>query len=244
VNNILFYGEARDIFPYGIVTDFAWGFINSIQLVFNRLTIDEYIEICFKYLIEKNKDALPKIFVRSYLCCIHFLHNIIKKTRTFSNDEVVVKSLNLFFTVIQTSKHIDEFEKNYGHVINICYSEFKTPTFEQSFEYINNILKQNESSNIDEYEDSDSDDYLSMTDSSEELDLKSEKSQKRKKVKLSSNAVACRQNEKTIKERSRFHKYFEDFYNVKTTLIDTNNFDDNLQANEFYNMMMMIIVYF
>ena len=44
VDNILVYSE-KEIFPKGVVTDHAWGFINAVQLVFNRKTIDETLDL-------------------------------------------------------------------------------------------------------------------------------------------------------------------------------------------------------
>ena len=127
VDNLLAYGTAKEMFPKGVVTDFAWNFINAVQLVFNRKTIDEFLEMCFKFLFEEGF-VFPEHFVFSVLCCIHLLHNVIKKTKSFSSDPAIQRSFNLFFTVLQTSDN-ENFEQNYRHIINICHNKFKTNEF-------------------------------------------------------------------------------------------------------------------
>jgi len=69
---------------------------------------------------------------------------------------------------------------NYGHIFVICYSEFKSQEFDQSFDFINNILKQKDTSVLDEDCESDSCDYMTVTDSDDDRENEIEKSKKRK----------------------------------------------------------------
>ncbi len=94
------YGDKSKILPHGIVTDFSWAFINSVQEVFNKLEFVEYLDLCYDYLVKKFPLS-SRIFVKSFLCWIHFFKNIIKKTKKFSKDKKVVISFNFFFNILQ-----------------------------------------------------------------------------------------------------------------------------------------------
>ncbi len=114
--NIQIYAEIDKIKPFGIVTDFSFSLLNSIQSVFSKTNICEYLDICYEYLVENKMKALNKFNVRSFLCASHFLKMIFDKTRRKNTDKSIVKSYNLLFTVLHNCVTFYEFEEVNSHI--------------------------------------------------------------------------------------------------------------------------------
>ena len=51
--NLLMFGESRTLYPHGIVTDCSFAFINAVQFIFNKLTITQYLDHCYEFLLIK-----------------------------------------------------------------------------------------------------------------------------------------------------------------------------------------------
>ena len=116
--NLLLYGEPNKIFPYGICTDCCFAFINSIQSVFNMLTLNEYLDFTYEFLF--NGTSLPpclKVF--SFLDSVHFLKIIADKTKKMKIEKYVKVSFNLMFTILQNCITIEEFKQNYEYLIKV-----------------------------------------------------------------------------------------------------------------------------
>ena len=113
--------------------DFSWTNINSINNVFNGLTILQYLNLTYDLLIE-HKNESQNIFniIRSmvYICSTHFLKIIIKRVSFV--DEKFEKKLKksfdyknkmkiciFFFTLLQNSTSIDQFNILLEHLYNI-----------------------------------------------------------------------------------------------------------------------------
>jgi hypothetical protein len=137
------FGEKKTILPSCIVTDFAWSLLNGVQNVFNRLDFIDYLNLCYDLLIKKTP-LDSRILVLSILCWIHFLKNIIKKTRTLSSVKKVQIAFNLFLNILQNCIKIEEFEKYYLHIVVVLASPYKNKFFQENFQEIYEALKTRE----------------------------------------------------------------------------------------------------
>jgi len=82
LNRLLDQATTTNILPKIIVTDMGWALINSVLRVFNNCDMIEYLNYCYKLLLENKVEFKDKrIKVIYYTCSTHFLVNIIKKTK-------------------------------------------------------------------------------------------------------------------------------------------------------------------
>jgi hypothetical protein len=133
---LLAYGDLNSNLPYGIVTDFSWSLINSVQSAFNNSTISEYLDYCYE-LITKKIDN-PKFAVKSFLCSTHFIHMISKKTKKITeNQKELSQIFNHLFSILQNSTSLSEFTAWLKDIIHLTGSEFKTKQYSIAYQSIN-----------------------------------------------------------------------------------------------------------
>ena len=220
----MLYGEPSKIFPYGICTDCCFAFINSIQSVFNMLTLNEYLDFTYEFLFN-GTSLQPCLKVFSFLDSVHFLKIIADKTKKMKIEKYVKVSFNLMFTILQNCIKIEEFKQNYEYLIKVLLIPKKNEIFKEAFNALNGVLKNRESNtnenndvqtneeSNEETNENDDDvivcDEESGNESEEEIDL--EKKSKTKIKQTKSTRI-----EKTIREQSKFHKFFENFMNEKS----------------------------
>ena len=113
--------------------DFSWTNINSINNVFNGLTIIQYLNLSYDLLIEHKNDS-HNIFniLKSmiYICSTHFLKIIIKRVSSINEKcdkkhkkhfeyKNKIKICVFFFTLLQNSISIEQFNILLEHLYNI-----------------------------------------------------------------------------------------------------------------------------
>lgn len=75
--------------------------------MFNDLTIIQYNDLCYSILIDKQAGNIDTIKSRPYLCSVHVLKNVIKKSKAVKVNENVRQVFVQVFTLIQNSLTID-----------------------------------------------------------------------------------------------------------------------------------------
>ena len=63
------------ILPKIIITDMAWGLINSVLECFNQCDIHDYLRQCYNFTVLKNKNT-------NKTCCIYFITNFVREFHT------------------------------------------------------------------------------------------------------------------------------------------------------------------
>jgi hypothetical protein len=250
--NMQIYGEIDQIKPFGIVTDFSFSLINSILSIFNKTNINEYLDICYEYLVENDMEALNKIKVRSFLCATHFLKMIIDKTRVKNADKSIVKTYNLLFTVLQNCVTFYEFETVFTHICWILECPFKNNAkFQESFDYIDTILRERSTKidlseiideEISDYQEQSEDSFQNSEPEDVERTQIDEERSKRKKLPISQKIDLS--NEKTIREKSKFFQYFNNIQNkIETEIVSCLDFDNmDTDLNMYYNQEVLNLI--
>ena len=67
------------ILPKIIITDMAWGLINSVLECFNQCDIHDFLRQCYNFTVLKNKNTNLKVIY--YTCSTHYLKNMSKKVK-------------------------------------------------------------------------------------------------------------------------------------------------------------------
>lgn len=99
----------------GIVTDFSYANIHAMCKAFNRCTLLEYLQKCYKA-IEDETPLEAIIVVGIFLCCAHFMKMVCKDVETVSkniNQSHYFKNLVATILLLQDIKILDEFILNF-----------------------------------------------------------------------------------------------------------------------------------
>lgn len=137
----------RNLVPNIIVTDLSWALINAVMSSFNKCLPKQYLNWCFKILIENQHDInlLNAMRVRIYLCNSHFIKNIIKKLKGL-NEKVCTKVIRKTFlymtTLVQNSTCIKLINDHLKHIYNIFNNRILDESVLFSLSYLNNELNQ------------------------------------------------------------------------------------------------------
>lgn len=128
--------------PLIVVTDNSKALINSVLNIFNKCDITEYLFWCSEIFLKQRTELSKKISVRIYLCCAHYLHNIVYRVKKFNCDNTVKKFFIFCFTILQNSITIDEIENYLINIYNIFNNEFLDGTVEKSKAIIDQTISQ------------------------------------------------------------------------------------------------------
>ena len=95
-------GKNRFVFAPVIVTDFSWTLISSVLDAFNKISVNEYLSLCFEILADR-KDV-NSINAVIYLCAAHFI-KLIKKVNVA--EPLLDDNVNLRYRLIKRFKTFD-----------------------------------------------------------------------------------------------------------------------------------------
>ena len=206
--------------------DFSWCNINSINSVFNGLSIIQYLNLTYDFLYEHKNDPQNILnIVKSmvYICSTHFLKIIIKrlnnekeKFQKSSMFQSKVKTCIFFFTLLQNSTTIEQFNIFLEHLYNIFMSKTKSLKTLNSLQILLNAV-------ADRSYNEEINDYIDF-----ERDISFEQKLLNQKQYVISEAPF-----ENIKTDSPFTKYYKIFEKKLEILNDHLN-DDNFEENEYF----------
>ena len=148
------FWRKKNILPQGIVTDFSFTFINSIQQVYNQMTINEYLDICFDYLVN-NKDLPERLYIKSYLCASHMIKLISKKAKNITKQKEVSQTFTFFFSRLQNCTRFEDFVNVLEKVIIVLASPDKNESVKEALDFLNEPKKEVKSEDEDKKEEDD-----------------------------------------------------------------------------------------
>ncbi|CAF0909560.1 unnamed protein product, partial [Brachionus calyciflorus] len=222
---ILMCEVQKNILPDGVVTDFSFSLINSIQQVFNQFTIEQYLEACFDYLVNK-KELSNRIYVKSFLCAAHMIKLISTKAKKLTIDKEISETFTFFFSVLLNSTDLMEFEKNLLLVTQILSSRKHNKLVDQAIEYFDTLNSKNETKKEMKKEEVEED--VNHDDKNDES-VEDKTNGDSEKV-LSS-----------IRSKSPFTSYFE---NIKKSALNTlNEMDTNEEDNIYFCPQFLKIIF-
>lgn len=202
-----------------IVVDFSWALINSVLKVFNGLRVSEYLEVCYNIIFcqENENDKLyeKSLRTRVYLCAAHMIKNIVKKTKTLTNNKEVRRAFTYSFSLLQNSQTINEFLHYYEKINFMFRLKYESDKFNIAVEYLRNEIANRHLETIDVDDDS--------------IDMK------KAKLLADTNMECERETAKNLKTFSRFTKFFESHTTrLKQTIENDNSFNFGENAENMY----------
>ena len=207
--------------PSVIVTDQSWALINSVMHSFNNCKIQNYLDWCFIMLLNKDQNLMK---VRLLLCSVHFLKNVIKKSKSVSCQDHVRKMFINFFTLLQNSTNLDQFNFYLGHLFNVFNNKIADGSVFHSLQVLSNELKTRNLNTYEQNETADTRDQNSRNESFENF-------LKESKIFISEDF------EEKVQKNSPFSNYFDEEikrYGVINSENEQINANKNFMANEFY----------
>ena len=223
-----------------IVTDGSWTLIGAIHSVYNNSTILQYLCWCFDILFDEDKSNKinSRLPTRTILCASHFLKTISKKVKQLTSDQnVKIKTAFLFaFSLLQNSSSIDEFKNYFLHIIYMFGEAKKT---QQCIDSINFIKKAIATRNFTYVEKILSDDFKS---SSFEVSISENI------ILLNNSNDAIKEVESSLKKKSPFTKYFNEWLIENNIFINTGLFENNkleneeLETNFYHNNQLITLI--
>lgn len=95
------------------VSDFSFANLKAASKAFNNMDLQQYLSFCFEHL--QKKDAkFPKNKVILFLCCAHFIKNLIEliedQTKSIE-DKIIKRCLKTIFAVAFNVKNLQEATK-------------------------------------------------------------------------------------------------------------------------------------
>lgn len=102
-----------------VVTDFSFANLHGIALGFNRMTLAEYLELCFTVVMHSS--SLDPKYVAIHLCCAHFMKMVMKDVeKHFADIETknFVKKVIILFSSLKTMDLVRDSFINFVILIN------------------------------------------------------------------------------------------------------------------------------
>ena len=249
--NLLLYGDSKKLLPYPIVHDCAFAYFNAVQVVFNKMTLNQYLDHVYDFLFN-NLPWSNQIEVLEFLDSVHFLHNVTKRTKKLKKPSFVKIAFNFMFTILQNCITVEEFKHYYECIIMVLSFKKQNFQFEQAFKTLNDVLRNRidsselnseEINSIDDHEDGQNDseeEYDILEDEpSTDSEIDDEVSKKTTEAKKTSK-IKSKKVENSIRNQSKFNTFFEKFTEdliiqiEKTNEIDFNNASLKDNQKEYY----------
>jgi len=124
-----------------IVMDHSWALIGSVINSFNKTTVLIYLIWCFDVYIGQQSYKSNYFVSRIYICSIHMLKIIIKKTKKVANATKKARNALIFsFTLLQNSIKLREFNDYLEKIYILFNSKYETISMMSSLQYLKDAL--------------------------------------------------------------------------------------------------------
>jgi len=214
----------KNLLPNIIVTDMSWALINAVSSSFNNCKPKQYLNWCYKILIDKETDInfFNSMKVRLYLCNSHFLKNISKKAKTISEkvcSKLVRKTFLFMVSLLQNANLVELVCDYLKHIYNIFNNQILDESVLFSLEYLNNELNRR---------------LLSTNNVENERSFQKQDRDKNFESFLKEEDIYMGHDyDKNIKSSSPFSKYFDNM--IKKWQLDLIEKNKNKNVNQFNN---------
>jgi hypothetical protein len=112
--------------PKMIVTDQSWALINAASETFNYCSVSQYLDWCYKIIVEKNHTVKHNKNTLLYVCSTHFLKVIIIKVEKTKAPKHVKFFFKRLCGSLLNSITLEEFESTLERMYYVFCSEKKT----------------------------------------------------------------------------------------------------------------------
>ena len=119
----LYISKAQSIVEVApiFVTDHSMTLINAVLQTFNNCSIFEYLQYTFQLIFDgKDKQSIERVLVtKIHICGVHFINIIKKHAKLVTKNKKILHTFILFFTLLQNSTSIQQFERYLLHIFNV-----------------------------------------------------------------------------------------------------------------------------
>ena len=125
-----------NVSPEIVVIDFSWASINAVNKTFNNnSSIMSFLNWTYDLLVmERNKLSLKEMFnTIIYICSIHILKNVIKKSKTVLVEDKVRMAFIFCFALLQNCVNLNRFNYILFHVYKLFNMTKMNDLFFESF---------------------------------------------------------------------------------------------------------------
>lgn len=147
LSDFRYFAEEHHVWPAfnGVVTDFSFANLHAISKAFNRQTLIQYIDMCYKLLIETDKYSnLEEYFINNnltpiYLCCAHFVKMVCLDIEKFFPK---MKQGNFFKDLIASTvnfKELEDFDLFIISLFILMNNKYETPEVQCVLETLANM---------------------------------------------------------------------------------------------------------
>jgi len=125
------------------VTDQSSVLINSVLKVINKCNLSQYIQWTFDIIMGGKDDIsyfkLMKTLI--YYCATHFLKNVLKKTKKFTNNVKVKKAFVFCFSLIQNATDLGQIENYIDIIFTIFDSKFQDENVQSALDLLDQEIQ-------------------------------------------------------------------------------------------------------
>lgn len=213
--------------PEIVVTDFSWASINAVNKTFNNNnSILSYLNWSFDFFVlQRNKVILKDMFTTIiYICSVHTLKNVIKKSKLVIVDEKVRKAFIFCFAILQNCVNHDTFNYLLFHVYKLFNMNKMNAFFFESYRELKQEVQNHNLQSTDVNNDATSDN---------------------EGLKNTTIVFSSQESVESIKHNSPYTAYYVDILNKYKSILTENQNQNEIEMNkdnEYYSPALFDII--